>query len=191
MNIEIILINIVQYFIEIYTYITIYINFFIKKYNIKKVNLIQPFRILDVITYNDDDSTSIKSKYFTDSNWNENNFEKCEIKWSIDKNEYVSYLLPSTITNFPHYFLEEMRTCKKENKIIAALLEDKNYNSVEYVSDIIKQAAGPKANFYKDTDFKVQSRLIFGIRPNCFLTIINSKGTTLKYDLNTDNIIHF
>lgn len=174
-------------FIEVFTYFQS-LYFYIVKYFKPK----EPFfNVQKVITFNNDGSKNNTDIYLTKKNWKDLIvFNKCCITWALNSIQYINYYKNTELNMFPPYSFEDIRSPNKNEKIMVALLIDnidKNKPMMN-ITNIIKQYAGPKENFYNDIDnYEVNTEDIFGTCKKT-LQIITSKKT-YNFDLQKNNII--
>ena len=123
--------------------------------------------------------TSIKENVYNDT---------IDINWILKNIKYSSHINKDKLYLFPHYNLDTMLNIEPEHKIIAAFLKNEN-NCIDNITTLIRQLAGPRQNFYSDTEYNVNTKDIFGIYKKQLSIITLNK--TFVFDLSTNNILNF
>ena len=140
------------------------------------------------ITGVDSDGIDMSLYYLYGKSYDMDMYPKSIINWKLNGTEYKFILSKDSSEHFPPYSFHTMKHAIPETKIVSAFLKDKgSHDPVTTVGKIVKQYAGPKQNFYRDTGCKIMTSDIWGICDKT-LTLITTKGNK-DFDLSVDNIL--
>ena len=166
---------------HIYTRILFWFKYIYKSYIQEK----SPFFTIKSVNTTDEDITSY---YLKETVYDFKKYSKAIIHWTVNESDYKFILTSDSYDFFPPYSFHTLKTCIPTTKIVSAFLKSKSSeNEFDSVGKLVKQLAGPKQNFYRDTEYKIMTSDVWGICDKK-LSIITSNGVK-EFDLSKDNIL--
>lgn len=172
----------IVFLFQVYTRIVFFFTQLYKDYFEEEKR--ESFFIVNSVVCNNENITDY---YIYKNTFDFKKYTQSLIDWKVNGKMYTFYLTEKSAEYFPPYSFHSLKSCLPENRIVTALIVDNSDKSIENVSKLIKQIAGPKQNFYKDLDYSIKCSDIWDF---CDKTLtITTTTQTKQFDLSKDNIL--